>query len=663
MISVKKLLSNSAFLLLFVAGVLLSVYYAVRFAQLDYIYRLILEVHPIGRMASFVAIPLLVLAGVLKTRRANDQPIKVANPYIVFGVLFISVWLSFLPALGSWVSVDNVARPIGGIVPLADSKAYYEGSQQLIQKGEFGTYNQRRPLNATMLSSRWLLAKQDYRRALLLQDAMFGAAVGFLAVVVWMLYGGLAAGLVYSLLFAFAAHYLPTALSEELGITLGVLSLTFFLLSLGTGKQRFYHTGLFLFTLALLARTGTVLVIPLLVVFAGWHFAREGKFSFKQACIGAGAVVAAFLFSYLLNITYGDGSPGIQGNSHFILYDLSVAGDGWQQVYEDYPELVGAPRGDVASFTLAKTFEAIKAHPSTIFVEYSRRLITDSIGAAKELFHHYAFASYSLKVSEFLQDVTPLKSNSAETVKTYIVVFTALLLLVYLVFGGLRALACVKGSRLVQISLLVLVGTIFSVPVLFSVGGIRVFAVTIPYLALIPMIASLAIRRREVLLQNNSGMDAGSIPWHLYAFLILILGLALVVPYIAHKQLALDIHTKRFVEFDCGDDGKKLLVKMGSGAPHISIVADDAVEKSFAPIVRISDYRISPMHKHHKESWDQLMRLGPGRTLYVAYDVLGNRVRYLVFNTSLLEDKPIAKKLCAKRLGETKFWEVTSVVP
>jgi len=657
----RNLVNRIGILSIFAAGLLLTITGIQYISDLGFAHHFLVETAPIGRLASLLAIVLILIISMSKgpvDHHSRNQVL--ANPYVVLALIFFSVWISLLPTLGGWATIDSVARPIGGLIPISDSQDYYKGVEQLIQTGEFGEVSQRRPLNATLFSSRLLLGNNNYQNALLIQAIIFGISLFFVTFIISRRYGGLAGSLIFSLNLAFAAHYLPTTLSESLGISLGLLALAFFLLSFEEKYKHLFHVGIFVIMLALLARTGPVFVIPLIILYAGKFFSTNRKYNYKQVLVASGVALLAVGFNYSLNLLYGDGSPGMQGNSHYNLYKLAVGGDSWKQIYIDYPEMRNVSPGELASFSLKKSFEAISTRPGIIIAEYSKLLFTGSIGFLKGLFHSYMYSSYSLNISDTIQNSMNVSSEFAEKLKNTLIAVISLSILVFLAFGMLRVFIYPRQSALFHILLISVLGTLLSIPFLYNIAGVRVLAVIIPFLTLLPMMAALAIRRCDLLLDTSSGSAASgseSTSQYMKIFLVAILVMAIVLPYFSYKIYAQELKEDEYSDYQCLNDERKFVMRFGSGAAHINIVKDDFVERSFAPTIRKSDYSISPMHKS-RTHWVDLEQ---GTTLLAGYDLLSRKVAYITFKTDILGEEDNYKVFCARLIeSEGKdLWQVT----
>lgn len=662
----KNLINRAGPLSIFVAGLLLTVFgiqtiVELGSVELGSVHRFLVETAPIGRLGSLLAVILLLIISLSKGPvEPHSRNRILASPYVVLALLFFSIWISLLPTVASWATVDSVARPIGGLIPISDSQDYYRGVERLLQTGELDEVSQRRPLNATLFSSRLLLGNNNFQNALLIQAILFGISLFFVTYIIYRRYGGLASVLIFSLNFSFAAHYLPTTLSESLGITLGLLALAFFLLSFERKYKYLFHVGIFSLVLAMLARTGTVFVIPLIILYAGKFLSLNGKYNYRQVFVAGAIALLAVGFNYSLNAFYGDGSPGMQGNSHYNLYKLAVGGDSWKQIYFDYPEMKEVSPGELASFSLKKSLEAIVTSPNIIVAEYSKLLFSGSIGFLKGLFHSYMYSSYSLNISDTIQNLFNTSSEYAEKLKHSLIAVIASSILVFLAFGLFRVLLHLRQTALFHLLLISVLGTLLSIPFLYNIASVRVFAVIIPFLSLLPMMAALAIRRSSILLDTPSSSalsGSGSVLKYMKYFLALILIMALVLPYFSYKVYSQELKEDSYSGVQCLNHERKFVMRFGPGSAHLNIVADASVDRSFVPTIRKSDFSISPMHKS-RTHW---VNLKEGTTLLAGYDLLSRQFSYISFESDILGKEDNYKVFCARLIeSEGKdLWQVT----
>jgi hypothetical protein len=580
------------------------------------------------------------------------------NSYVIVLIFFIIVWLSFLPALGSWASADPYGYSIGGILQTKDARAYIAGAEQLIETGEYGQWNQRRPLNTTLLSSRIVLGQHDFRNSLLLQAGIFGVSLFFVIFILWRQFGVLAAGLMFFLNFAFAAYYLPTTLSESLGISLGLISVAFFLLSVASRKRHFYYLGIFVLTLALLARTGPMFVVPLLVLYAGSFFSGKNKFSFKETIFAVAPVIFAIIFNYSLNLFYGDNTTGPHGSFHYVLYKIAVGGSHWEQAKVDFPEeLKRMSSSNFADFVYTKSVDKILNDPVDVATRYLHLLFTDGVRFIYGLYGSYMYLTYPQELPKFLESLFSVSHEQLVELKERLVSMLGLLMVVILSYGAIRLIIHARRSSVVHLSILVVLGTVISIPLLFSFAGVRVFITVIPFLSLFLVILLLATRHEKSLqvFHSNELDSVDKTGSYLTAFLLLLLFLASVMPVISYGIYGEKFSTdsSEVAGFSCSSEAgeletEKLLMWIGPGIPKIEIVSDRDLPRTFSPLIRESDFVLGKQHENRLKN----VEMTPGTVIFQAFDQLSKRRLYLATSTKFLMGESGYRVICARENSE-----------
>src|SRR5207245_1720709 len=133
--------------------------------------------------------------------------------------------------------------------------------------GRFGGFSERRPLHAAWLAVRLGLTGGYLQPALVLQAVLVGLAAWLAARAVGRRFG-LGAGLAaFALIFGLSDDYLPAVVTEPLGIALASLALVALLARGVLDRLATAVAGVFLLGVALQARPGSQLVLPLVVAW------------------------------------------------------------------------------------------------------------------------------------------------------------------------------------------------------------------------------------------------------------------------------------------------------------------------------------------------------------------------------------------------------------
>lgn len=214
-------------------------------------------------------------------------------------LMFFGLMLSFL-----WSSGYSNDKIIGGLVPSRDAIRYYDGAQT-IQFGDLLTEASQqaayRPLFSGLLSSLLLLVGGNLQWMIAILTGFVGVCCYLAAHGIRKILGTPAAAIFLLLLCFFIQPLIGYVYSELLGLACGCLG--FLLIAASQYNHRILNlvVGLIVLVIGLTARAGAFLILPLLILWAGFALRRTGqRYSFQIASIAAGAVV----FSYLLANTF-----------------------------------------------------------------------------------------------------------------------------------------------------------------------------------------------------------------------------------------------------------------------------------------------------------------------------------------------------------------------
>jgi hypothetical protein len=315
---------------------------------------------PIGAFSSLL-VPLLLFAGVLVLPLPRWLYEASRYDYWLFGgatsILFYftfrcpgrvgrtlslsSVLILFaLPLARLWNTGASDNFVTGGLIPLSDAAVYYYDARSILQGGTMGEWGGQRPLFTGLFTALLGVTQLNLQFVLAILAAISAIATFFTAREIQKSHGAVAAAFITIGVFLFFRPFIGQALTESLGLPLGLLS--FAALWRGTRQREWLMTlcGIFLLTFALNARIGTVFVLPGLVLWGSYYFRKSKRLSWKFLASSSSLIVIATLFNLLLLKVIGlpSGSPPFS-NFAFTLYGL-VTHTFWAQPYIDHPEVL-----------------------------------------------------------------------------------------------------------------------------------------------------------------------------------------------------------------------------------------------------------------------------------------------------------------------------------
>lgn len=504
-----------------------------------------------------------ILEGILSYCSREKPPPKGANgrtiPSIGEYLLPAAATLVFLlPLLRVWSFAASDLDCAFGIFPWSDGGNYYRGAQELLETGTLDDWNCRRPLNAALLAVRLALAGGSLRGALLLQCVLLSYAVYLFARTVAADLGRGAGLLAFAVVFILGHRYVHWSLSESLGLTLGALA--FSLLWAGARERRGLAAmgGVFVLTLALNARAGAFLVLPALVLWAGFVWRRGSAFRMGMAGIAVACILGAFLLNSSLIRLYG-GSWGVgHGNFSLTLYGLASGKPGWARIYEDFPESKRMYGDEINEFAYRRATDLIFRNPS---------LLAEGLAASVRLFLREFPASYRGETSRLYGKVAAWGITIA------------------LLAGVARFLLWPTCRGRSGLLLAFIAGFLASVPFLWVDGEARIYLATLPGLAAIAAMGIGGWKREDPVSEEaweREGPPASEA--RAAAMAVLLVAAAFVGPAIAHPV------TKPPMADPAASVGDSGFLVIRSNDLHIAILPSGAPEKTFVPRVRREDY-------------------------------------------------------------------------
>jgi hypothetical protein len=368
-----------------------------------------------------------------------------------------------LALAGLWAGGQNTSFVVSGLLPWSDAANYYADAQRLLDGQRFASIASRRPL-ATGLLAVWMAVSG---RNLMITQAllvlMTAVACILAALEVRRTHGAAAAALALLVMFFFYRRFAGALVSEHLGLALGALGFALLWRGAGTGSPKALLGGVFLTTLALNARAGAFFVLPALLLWAGWHWRGERRFSWGWAAAAGGVVALGFLVNTLMYQRLG--SPDITPFANFAdsFYGVAIGGEGWDRALIDHPELAGLSERQRAGQVMAYAWEAIRQNPG---------------GLLRGVFSQYEFflARPGYSLYSYLSGENWLVSRLVEWVMDALCLAGLL--------AWLRRRTDSYGTMLVLAAAGILLSVPFAPPA--HTNQVRAYAASVPFLAALP---------------------------------------------------------------------------------------------------------------------------------------------------------------------------------
>ncbi len=168
-----------------------------------------------------------------------------------------------------------------------------------------------------------------------IQVGIAGICISLSAFLLRNLLGPAASAIYVSLIYFYVQPLLGTAYTETLGLAFGCLGFVLLWTAANTKRIRDLVFGLIILMIAVSVRAGTFFIFPLLVLWAGWAFRGQKRFSFRYAGAALLTVLGTFLvvntlFSKLMV------EPGYSfANFAWTIYGQVVGGAGYHKAFEE----------------------------------------------------------------------------------------------------------------------------------------------------------------------------------------------------------------------------------------------------------------------------------------------------------------------------------------
>jgi hypothetical protein len=251
--------------------------------------------------------------------------------FISLIVLFalVNAWLGF----PFWKTIEGSYSALGGHIPYSDANSYYNSTFLNTLNNIIDPFNTRRPIHSLYLSFLQRISNFNFPLTILLQSCLLTAACSLFAFGVAKKRGLNAALISVLPIILLAMVFLPTTMSENSGLILGVLAASVIYYAWHEEHIWFYRIGLCMFSVALSARSGcyfvliSLLLLTLFYPFKGCNY-KNTLWNMVFIALGLSFVAA-------LSKLFGSPAGGYQANFSYTLYGLVTGGTRWNFVLLD----------------------------------------------------------------------------------------------------------------------------------------------------------------------------------------------------------------------------------------------------------------------------------------------------------------------------------------
>jgi hypothetical protein len=355
-------------------------------------------------------------------------------------------------------------------------------------------------------------------------------------------------------------------------------------------------------TLGLNARAGAFFVLPALLLWAVLAYRQNGVLAWRQVGWGGAGMSIGFLLNALLLWVFGTGDNMAHSNFSFTLYGLAVGGKGWLQVYSDHPEIRAISSERVAAqYIYELAMQAIVADPKPFFSAYLKGL-----------------EQYWLHFFQFIEEIRS-HGHEGDIPDIKLIPLFKVLSVFAMICAVVRA-----GDRRIQQLLFVMVGVFVSAPIL-SEGGARVFAATMPYIAVCPAMGLFflsSIGRPHGATAGPGVPASGSSSVVPHRPLVAVLaGSFLALLSVVGPMLAVVLYERpKFAQPSCENGLLPVIIRFGEGATFLKILPENSEATTHVPEIRYKDYAADSSFGNN-EIAPVLRDIRPGSWIILGYDL------------------------------------------
>jgi hypothetical protein len=218
--------------------------------------------------------------------------------------------------------LDGVS--IGGLIAFSDANGYVAAAYDQAKDGVWSSFSLRRPLAAAFRSVLLFFGAFSIANMLLVQACLLSATTCLAASAVarWR---GLWAGLAFfGLTYIYVRTFVPTSLTEPLGLCWALFSVPFFIEALRTSSLSHALLAFGLTTVALMTRMGSMFTTPALILWMVWQLGETAKQKMRVLILSISILFGVFLANFILQKAYGTDQNSIGSNLSYTLCGLTI---------------------------------------------------------------------------------------------------------------------------------------------------------------------------------------------------------------------------------------------------------------------------------------------------------------------------------------------------
>ena len=526
-----------------------------------------------------------------------------------------------LALAGLWAAGSTQSVVLNGLIPLTDASAYYVDATRIQYGMDISNFSAMRPFFAGLLSFFLWLSERNLMTAVAIFTAIAGFSCFLATREIQRTHGTEIAVFFLILMFLYYRHHSGTTMSETLGVAVSLLGVALLWRGITLHKEWLALFGIGMITLALNIRPGAMFVLPALLLWGGWIFRGQGKFSFKFFGLGAVVILLAFYANkQMINILAGPGGIPFE-NFAWAFYGLASGGKSWTYIFQAHPELRLLSDAEVTPAIYKLAFEQIRSNPLL--------LIQGSFFYWRMFFSNTWYNAYAFAAGDNYW------VNLAARWGMYLL-------------GGLGIFKWIRDPKnpYTSLAFVTALGVLASVPFVPPTDAyrVRLYAATIPFFVLLPAMGILLIQewvgKRFPKIQSIPALPEG---YPVTAFSVIVITVMIVSPIWVKTNGKLPT----FPTTACPAGTESFYTSFDKGT-SVNIYRENKVFLDWMPDFHVSGFRNNAHDLPDANLITAMNGITPPSTLFYALDLQTNQEAILVVETDLLPQPGTLVQFCGR---------------
>lgn len=520
---------------------------------------------------------------------------------------------------GFWASGKTQSISLMGLIPISDATWYYIDALKILHGIDISDFSAMRPFFPAFLSFALWLSDRNLLAALGIITAITGIASYLSAREIQRSHGTATSVFFLILMFLYYRHHSGTTMSETLGVSISLLGFALIWGGISKKSEKLALFGLAMTTLALNIRPGAMFILPALLMWGGFVFRRETKFSIRFLLFGAFLIVSVFVLNKaMIHILAGPGKTAFS-NFSWALYGLVSGGQSWNYIFQVHPEVVSQDSNN-----------AIYKLILDQFIQNPMLALQGALKYWRMFFSNTWYNAYSFVAGDSYW------VNEAARWSMYLLSLLGIIKWTRKRDDAYTALAIAGG-----------LGVLASVPFVPPTDAyrVRLYAATIPFFGLLPAMGIAFLREQltsRLFLHDEKVSSSSSSTVVISSLLVISM---LVAPFMLRS-------TGRYPVLEnitCPEGLDDIAIRFEKGT-FINVHRENIVFMDWMPNFHASVFRNNTHDLADQNLTNKLKELNPPFTLFYALDFLSNQQALVSIPTRLLPASENLLFLCG-------FWE------